>query len=586
MNNSVKKETLESGGKYTSRKRKAILVWDLPASKIQRTSSVATLSNEEPLPRVEIKTTLQNNNTSAGSSVEKLINVNILPETSKLSGSANEATTSLEAPNETLPNEELSSGTTIETLPNEDASSGATIETLTNEDASSGATIEALPNELLFKILSYVPTCDLLLNIARVSKFFNELVQDPDVHNEVSLHGTENIASTRKLLEKLQNIKELNLLSRERHLHRQESPFKPQNLSFGNISFCDKLKNFKRLRVLNVEAPHTVSLSDLSQLLEDPQKAKNLTKLNLKVSSLFEYVAGFRQKQPTTPANYASNLTYLRLDGGRVDVKHFMKICEATKKLEYLGSDHDFRYSGEKDQFQSLFIANKNTLKTIHLPNYKWTTNDVTALGQCSQLESLSINCIQISREVFLSIPEVTPRLKHLELSVIFEPKQVAQFLNHPNMSHLTSLRLFFAGKFDSDLMNAIGKCKGLTELRLENIHTHQLTYTDLIQVLIPCKKLEKLVLKARVHSTLAASLINVISKDSPNLKFLQLTKLRRTHVPQDDLMKALKANKGFRGLLLDKSIYYNVNVSHYELFNVFGKYAFEGICLSEVFSF
>ncbi len=265
------------------------------------------------------------------------------------------------------------------------------------------------------------------------------------------------------------------------------------------------------MTALTVEAPNRITLSDLCRLLEDPQIAKQLTKLSVNVST------GWRENLPTL-----ANLTYLRLEGN-VYVKYFLEIGESATKLEYLGSNREFKYPYDQDAFQSIFVANKNTLKEIHLPNYEWKANDVTALGQCCQLESLSFNCMTIRLDDFLSMPEVIPHLTRLDMSLDFEPKHVAQFLNHPNMSQLTSFRLAFGGKIDTDLMKAIRNCKGLTELRLETRGTHQLNYSEL-RLVLSLKKLETLVLKTRVHISLPDYLTNVISKDSSSLKFLQVS--------------------------------------------------------------
>jgi len=42
--------------------------------------------------------------------------------------------------------------------------------------------INDLPLEIILKILSYLPTSDLLLNVACVSKSFNKLTHNPGVH--------------------------------------------------------------------------------------------------------------------------------------------------------------------------------------------------------------------------------------------------------------------------------------------------------------------------------------------------------------------------------------------------------------------
>ena len=51
--------------------------------------------------------------------------------------------------------------------------------------------IADLPDKLLVKIFSFVSTRDLLQNVARVSRQFNRLSQDPGAHVDVDLHCAE-----------------------------------------------------------------------------------------------------------------------------------------------------------------------------------------------------------------------------------------------------------------------------------------------------------------------------------------------------------------------------------------------------------
>ena len=46
--------------------------------------------------------------------------------------------------------------------------------------------INTIPNEILVKILSYLPTTDLLLNVSKVSKRFYELTKNPLAHLTVT----------------------------------------------------------------------------------------------------------------------------------------------------------------------------------------------------------------------------------------------------------------------------------------------------------------------------------------------------------------------------------------------------------------
>jgi hypothetical protein len=62
--------------------------------------------------------------------------------------------------------------------------------------------LTCLPDEILLKILSYVPTYDLVQNVARVSKHFHHLTRDPDAH--VSITFTNHV-NTDKVVAFLKN---------------------------------------------------------------------------------------------------------------------------------------------------------------------------------------------------------------------------------------------------------------------------------------------------------------------------------------------------------------------------------------------
>lgn len=64
------------------------------------------------------------------------------------------------------------------------------------------ATITTLPVEILLTIFSYIPTYDLLQNVARVSKYFYALTRDPDVHRSVTF---TNHVNTDKAIEFLKD---------------------------------------------------------------------------------------------------------------------------------------------------------------------------------------------------------------------------------------------------------------------------------------------------------------------------------------------------------------------------------------------
>jgi hypothetical protein len=70
-----------------------------------------------------------------------------------------------------------------------------------------------VPPEILIKILQYLPTHDLLKNVARISKQFYELTKCPEVHLNVSLSETAQEAGALEFIKKAKHMTGLTLAS-------------------------------------------------------------------------------------------------------------------------------------------------------------------------------------------------------------------------------------------------------------------------------------------------------------------------------------------------------------------------------------
>ena len=145
-------------------------------------------------------------------------------------------------------------------------SNGNNIESVTQESK-----IFTLPNEILIKIMSYIPTRHLLVNVARVSRMFYMLSREPMVHSHVTFMDNVDERSANKFLCHNLCIKEVNLLA----FHQ----FKL--FSIKNESFVQSLSQQKMLRVLNIEFYCLLNNeTQLISLLKHPN-AKFLKKIKL-----------------------------------------------------------------------------------------------------------------------------------------------------------------------------------------------------------------------------------------------------------------------------------------------------------------
>jgi hypothetical protein len=70
----------------------------------------------------------------------------------------------------------------LDSVPTIEEKSIQTNEPIVTFEPKPNKNINDLPLEIILKILSYLPTSDLLLNVACVSKSFNKLTHNPGVH--------------------------------------------------------------------------------------------------------------------------------------------------------------------------------------------------------------------------------------------------------------------------------------------------------------------------------------------------------------------------------------------------------------------
>jgi hypothetical protein len=102
---------------------------------------------------------------------------------------------------------------------NMDEVSGSNI-SLVKEKSVPRLELTDFSNEILLKVLSYVPTHDLLLNLARVSRNFYHLSKDPNLHRVITLWNKESPSDSNyydavvSYLNKTNKTEEFRLVSR------------------------------------------------------------------------------------------------------------------------------------------------------------------------------------------------------------------------------------------------------------------------------------------------------------------------------------------------------------------------------------
>ena len=126
-----------------------------------------------------------------------------------------------------------------------------------------------LPDELVSKIFSNLSTSDLLTKVARVSKRFHRLSQDSDAHIAVQIPDLYKCKRTkvvplRKFLRGKKNIQEVKMLSHS---------------VWNQLAFKYAVMDQKKTTSLG--AAIYVFADAFKQLVENPQKARQIRKLNL-----------------------------------------------------------------------------------------------------------------------------------------------------------------------------------------------------------------------------------------------------------------------------------------------------------------
>ena len=92
----------------------------------------------------------------------------------------------------------------------------------------SGPLLETkLPDEILLKILGYLSSSDVLRNVARVSKKFKKLSEDPFLIRKIELHkGLLTEDQVKGCLEVLKKSKNLTEKSKKNHQKKKKVPKK------------------------------------------------------------------------------------------------------------------------------------------------------------------------------------------------------------------------------------------------------------------------------------------------------------------------------------------------------------------------
>ena len=128
--------------------------------------------------------------------------------------------------------------------------------------------LDDLPPEIMMKIFSHLRTQDLLVNVAPVSKYFYELVRDPEAHIKVWLPVNVDLGAASEFLRTATKIQELRIFTHE--ATRLELRTRPFSDEIEPQLFCDPLliavSRHSNLKVVDIDGLHATGKKQISYL--------------------------------------------------------------------------------------------------------------------------------------------------------------------------------------------------------------------------------------------------------------------------------------------------------------------------------
>jgi hypothetical protein len=268
-------------------------------------------------------------------------------------------------------------------------------EPLKKKTQTESACIESLPDEVLVKILSYLPTRDLLQNVALVSKRFNALSEDCGAHIVVNLDNNVDVKSAVQFLERATLIEELQITSptRNRIIRFKE---KPESFLCYEIFLAIALHDY--VRVINVANNSAfISMEDFVRLSQTKLfSSSSLTKLVLPVKLQDSAKEPTLETQIRAAVRSLKNAKNLRhLDLGAPLLGNFSDNLVAVEMLEVALACpmiHTIRPTNgfDRSDFQTLIEARKGTLKELNIYSFFFTPMlNPDGLSECTKLQKL-----------------------------------------------------------------------------------------------------------------------------------------------------------------------------------------------------
>ena len=321
------------------------------------------------------------------------------------------------------------------------------------------AGIESVPDEVLVKILCYLPTCDLLQNVALVSKRFKALSEDCGAHIVVNLHNNIDVKSAVQFLKRATLIEELHISC---PTPNRIISFKEKPKSFVCCEIFLAIAFHDYVRVINVANNSAFILSENLVRLSQTKlfRSSLLTKLILPIKHRYNEPALATQiRAAVRSLKNAKNLRHLDFgdpymgnfaycDFFRADL---LEVALACPRIHTIKPTSNF----DRSQFQTLIEARKETLTELRISPNRFNPD---GLSKCTKLQKLDFVLD------FNSIKTLTSLKNLSELKMLFDEGHAFA----PNsLPQITSLSVTGMTNAPDCLISLANACPNLRKLEM-----------------------------------------------------------------------------------------------------------------------
>ena len=377
------------------------------------------------------------------------------------------------------------------------------------QDESSGKQVGLLDlqPELLFKILSFLPTSELLTNVAQVSKKFNNLTLNPGVHQHVSVNVSkiESKKSTIYIVEGRINDKFSNAIE-----FLNWAAF-TKSLSITCLSSvhstCDEylyaIANHKYLKSIFIDNCIVFSIKCFNYLGQT-QLLSKLTGLTMSFFFTESTLKDGKAQNFVQAFDQLKNLRNLRFFGKFISTTNtplqlpinLLDFAASCPRLERFESDLHFLHK-EMENFLQTKKDKLRVLKIKHFPYFFFPENEIAydekifdKISECHKLEKLTI-----------------------------KPKDASFLRKLSSLSKLTALRINISSNFPSDFKFPANCFVALRALKIKYSPENESSQHEFLRLLADaCPNLTHLSL--HTDSQVTQLIQNLISKFS-NLETL-----------------------------------------------------------------